>query len=422
MLKGLVWNKYNTTIGILVILLLCLQGLTVLLVPVLNTPHETGYKSKAMEENSVILQRSKKKLLEDLLMYKTKIQNAHTMDSSGTYMLLPNLIVPAGDKASASNLTICTQTTANHLHNLQDLTSVWTGPVSVTVFTHGFKAAHDLYTIVYYHSCFTNIARMVTFHIVYPISNPPQNLSSLLHVELRCDNHIKHSAYEENLNYASNIPYPHNVLRNIAITNSVSAYVLVIDIDLIPSLDLYSQFQQFVKRRTRSKSGSQERIVYVLPSFETNSDNVNFTKKSLLSRWSSGSVRPFYATACEKCQLQTDYELWRQVPAVSFLDIAYQVEWDGIWEPFYIALKEGLLPYDGRFKQYGFNRISQVCEMHLAGFQFAVFNNAFVVHQGFKEKSGFHSAKDEENRRNKELYNLLKHELKDRYPESNRHC
>lgn len=46
--------------------------------------------------------------------------------------------------------------------------------------------------------------------------------------------------------------------------------------------------------------------------------------------------------------------------------------------------------------QYGFNRISQVCETHIAGFNFMVLNNAFLIHHGFKVKESFHSAKDEE--------------------------
>ena len=41
------------------------------------------------------------------------------------------------------------------------------------------------------------------------------------------------------------------------------------------------------------------------------------------------------------------------------LNIAYSVEWQPLWEPFYISHRDVPL-YDERFKQYGFNRISQV--------------------------------------------------------------
>lgn len=74
------------------------------------------------------------------------------------------------------------------------------------------------------------------------------------------------------------------------------------------------------------------------------------------------------------------------------------------------------------FFQYGFNRISQVCETHIAGYDFAVLSNAFLVHHGFKTKEGFHSAKDEENNRNRGIFRTFKKELKLKYPQSTRQC
>lgn len=74
------------------------------------------------------------------------------------------------------------------------------------------------------------------------------------------------------------------------------------------------------------------------------------------------------------------------------------------------------------FFQYGFNRISQVCESHIAGYDFVVLNNAFLVHHGFKTKEGFHSAKNEENNRNRNIFRTFKKELKLKYPQSTRQC
>lgn len=62
--------------------------------------------------------------------------------------------------------------------------------------------------------------------------------------------------------------------------------------------------------------------------------------------------------------------------------------------------------------QYGFNRISQVCETHVAGYRFVVLNNGFLVHHGFKKKENFHSSKEMENARNRELFRKFKRELK----------
>ena len=53
--------------------------------------------------------------------------------------------------------------------------------------------------------------------------------------------------------------------------------------------------------------------------------------------------------------------------------------------------------YDEAFKAYGYDRISQVCEMYVKGFKFYVLDNAFVMHKGFKSKDKFHQSKAQEN-------------------------
>ena len=46
---------------------------------------------------------------------------------------------------------------------------------------------------------------------------------------------------------------------------------------------------------------------------------------------------------------------------------AYEIEYVSSYEPFYIAHTETTPYYDERFKAYGFDRISQVCEMYIKG-------------------------------------------------------
>ena len=59
--------------------------------------------------------------------------------------------------------------------------------------------------------------------------------------------------------------------------------------------------------------------------------------------------------------------------------ISFNATWDKSWEPFYISSRNVPL-FDERFKQYGFDRIEQICELHIAGYKFPVLNNAFLVH------------------------------------------
>ena len=56
------------------------------------------------------------------------------------------------------------------------------------------------------------------------------------------------------------------------------------------------------------------------------------------------------------------------------MDVGFTANWDKSWEPFYIARREVPL-FDERFKQYGFDRIQQICELYIAGYKFAVLDN-----------------------------------------------
>lgn len=358
-----------------------------------------------------------------LLKYIEKIESAHVMDSSGTYMIVPNIVTPVSGSGNET-LSLCSQTTANHLHYLKDLTETWQGPVSVTVFTHGADTVFALYAITYMHRCFEKVQSSVRFHIAYPILHPPVHLNAILNLEMHCDNFESLKSDENKLNYDYEISYPHNVLRNIAIQYSSTPYIFIIDIDMTPSKDLSEQFGQFIRRHSASslKGDNGEKLVYVVPAFESQSDLKILDKKLLVKEWDSQNVRPFYKSVCWKCQKVTDYERWQSLPNLFFLDVGYILEWEDPWEPFYIAKKEDLPLYEGKFKQYGFNRISQVCELHVAGYQFAVLNNAFLVHRGFKEPAAFHQQKDAENDRNRELFRTFKEDLKERYPDSSRQC
>ena len=125
--------------------------------------------------------------------------------------------------------------------------------------------------------------------------------------------------------------------------------------------------------------------------------------------------------------------------------------WADPWEPFFIVEKAVMPLYDERFKQYGFNRIQQVCggftygvvkklktpresnfgnfcschqvcEMHIAGFEFQVLDTPFLLHLGLKEKDEFHSKKQSENDQNRLLFRKFKQELKQKYPLSTDRC
>jgi hypothetical protein len=82
---------------------------------------------------------------------------------------------------------------------------------------------------------------------------------------------------------------------------------------------------------------------------------------------------------CRWCHEPEQHEKWLDIAGNANMEVLYNASWNKSWEPFYIARRSVPL-FDERFKQYGFDRIEQICELHVAGYTFAVLNNAFLVH------------------------------------------
>ena len=66
--------------------------------------------------------------------------------------------------------------------------------------------------------------------------------------------------------------------------------------------------------------------------------------------------------------------------------------------------------------------LEQMCELHVAGYEFAVLDNAFLLHPGFKSTKDLHATFREELHKNQALYEVFQQELKKKYPESPRIC
>ncbi|KAL2079218.1 hypothetical protein ACEWY4_024962 [Coilia grayii] len=348
-------------------------------------------------------------------------------DGSGQYRVYKNLVksdFSTNQKPGSNTLVLATHTTINNLHHLDSLLERWKNPLSIAIFAHGQDVKFTT-ALVYALSIFCpHVQALVDFHLVCPseetASFPEQDREHFSGLEDCAGVFAKLGSHRDRYkNYAigSNISYPNNLLRNVARSGTGAAFVLVIDMDMVPSANLH---QDFVDMLARRKVGTDE--VFVLPAFEIrHTRKLPATKPELVQLYQVGEVRPFYEELCPRCQMPTNYSRWVNLHGPDQLDVAYTLSWVDPWEPFYIGARSVPL-YDENFRQYGFNRISQACELHIAGYRFSVLSSAFVVHLGFKVHGEFHSRKDEENRRNRVLFRSFKEGLKTKYPSSPRRC
>ncbi|XP_078392563.1 beta-1,4-glucuronyltransferase 1 [Cetorhinus maximus] len=476
------------------------------------------------------------------------------LDASGRYRLYRDVSrSPVAARAAQSpglELSLATHSSVHNLHQLPALVRRWQGPLAVAVFAPAGELLQALLALRRLELYCPGLRDTVTFTLVTPsrLRLPPFPLPGPggeedeahwdpgLDLDAEPEPHPPcrralaplHRLRLQRRNYAlGNTSYPNNLLRNAAREALASRYVLLIDMDMLPSGGLHSLFLELMASPRgaalpqepdprgaalpggpdprgaalpqepdprgaalpggpdprgaalpgepdprgaalprgpdprgaalprgpdprgaalpqepdprgaalpqepdprgaalpQEPAAAADRTLFVLPALEIrHSRRLPWDKAELQRLYQVAEVRPFYSELCPRCQAPTNYSRWINLPAGGpGLRVAYTQRWTDPWEPFYIA-RATVPPYDQRFEQYGFNRISQACELHVAGYTFAVLDNAFLIHKGFKLASEFHPQKDEENRRNRILFRQFKQELKLKYPDSPRRC
>lgn len=287
------------------------------------------------------------------------------LDGSGQYRIYRHLLAHEERPLKAADVVLASHTSLNNLWHLQDLVQHWDGKISLALFASSFSqakvAAVLMLTIA---QLCPALRQRVFFHLVCQSGDQavfPELDEQAEFADLRTCQAVfakVASMGTHIVNYAGNASYPNNLLRNVARAGSGGAtFVLVVDIDMVPSEGLRSKFLGLATK------GVDTHTVFVVPAFEIrHTRRLPGTKEELLRLYQVGEVRAFYEELCLRCQAPTNYSVWLNLPeGTDRLAVAYVVAWRDPWEPFYIGNKD-VPSYDERFKQYGFNRISQVKE------------------------------------------------------------
>jgi len=351
--------------------------------------------------------------------------SGETLDHSGQYRIIRFYRFNGLEKKfSYNDITLVTQCSINHLHHLIELIKVWNGPISCSIFVPNMDASVASDAITVLKRCHPKIDYYVTFHLVYPAVHQADISMKSEWLQLSCDEvlkMLKNNGYENYM--VGDLSFPHNILRNSARTGVMTKFLFLIDIDIVPASNLRQKFLDFAERKMLFKNTEKDLAAFVVPVFEVRiDDEVPKDKQELLKKLVAGIIRPFHNETCWWCHKAEDVDRWRKFPQRSNdLEVAFEADWNKSWEPFYIA-KHNVPLFDERFKQYGFDRIQQVCEMHVAGYKFLVLDNAFLTHRGWKFLGKFYANKELDNAQNWLLFNYqFKDELLKKY-NTNRTC
>ena len=164
--------------------------------------------------------------------------------------------------------------------------------------------------------------------------------------------------------------YPINPLRELAYRHIETPYVFYNDIDFVSSYGIYTTIKNDLRML-----GNSSKVAIVVAAFETQDSDFKFPrdKSELLELIVRKTVYHFHRKTFPEGHAQTNYVKW--VSATQ----PYYVNWKYLYEPYYV-LHTSVFTFDTRFVARFQDKGSHSIELHLAGFQFLVLHDCFIIH------------------------------------------
>ncbi|XP_066260700.1 beta-1,4-glucuronyltransferase 1 isoform X2 [Euwallacea similis] len=342
------------------------------------------------------------------------------------YKLFDNVLV--GEKyiqlSETYETCLATQSSLDKIASLIESSLYWGGPISLAAFAGSEKELGNLLLyILYLRKCNIRIREKVTFHIaINRGSKGPKNydVDEGVLEKLDCGNPmavLKSLAIQETIrrnirSWRGKLPYPQNLLRNLARKNCQSKYVFLTDVDIIPSKGMAESLNKFYENQKCSG-----KCAYVVPTYELD-ERVYFppNKTDLVRMANKGLARPFHHKVFIYNQYATNFSRWQQYKDPDDrVRISHPVtNFEFLYEPFYIST-DNVPPHDERFVGYGYTRNSQVYEMFVAGYEFFVLSPIFTCHWGLQVKKSRPPWREHQNNLNRKQFDNFKKEIFARY-------
>ncbi|KAK9875872.1 hypothetical protein WA026_009659 [Henosepilachna vigintioctopunctata] len=304
---------------------------------------------------------------------------------NSSYRVLYNAVETYLDD-NVPNVTYVTHVTVDFLLFIPEIARYWDGPISIAAFVPARDAQIFIQKITKLCFCLPQMSR-VSIHLVFPVNHEPlfeeaSNSSSIFN---NCN--IK-NVFVDRLNRIENrLFYPINVGRNAAREAASTYYVMVTDIELIPSKHLAMKFMQFVKGFRNNETP----FVFVVPIFEINNGyKVPQNKEQLQQSVKEGVAVYFHRYVCPHCQKFPGIDVWLDTPNSDsirpFLTVKREYPFHR-WEPIFIGTKQDPV-YDEALSWEGLqDKMTQMLQMCLLNYNFVILDGAFLVHwPGIKKK------------------------------------
>ena len=239
------------------------------------------------------------------------------------------------------DVTLVTQLTFDRLSLLPVFLTHWTGPASIALYVAD-EQLEELYNFLNSTVIINERAREnLAIHIVF--------------------NH--------------SLIYPINYIRNVALNNVNTPYVFLNDFEMLPNYGCYELLTKSIKELNMMDK-LDDRTALVIPAFETvRQYKIPFpkSKTELIHLWKAGRAIQFHRRV-SKAHKPTGYGRWRLATK------PYNARYHKEYEP-YIVVRSDVVRYNTTFVGYGWNKVSQIMELHAQSYKFLVHPNLFVLHE-----------------------------------------
>ncbi|CAH1124149.1 unnamed protein product [Ceutorhynchus assimilis] len=255
-----------------------------------------------------------------LFYSKDAISGSPEFEENSPYHTLHDVIEGRIDQ-DQPEVTYATHLTKEFVLYISEVVRYWEGPVSIAAYV---ADAEDVKLILehmlHFCYCIPEMSR-VSLHLVFKKdfqlnftstrTIAPANCDILNLEQLNSGPDSDISYFAEEKSPSNNNWYPINVCRNVARQASYTEYVLVCDIELMPSENLASRFLEMTDTFSCLESSCEKRV-FVVPVFEVEStENIPRTKAQLLDLIVSKKAVYFHQFTCTHCQKFPGLEQWK---------------------------------------------------------------------------------------------------------------
>lgn len=201
-------------------------------------------------------------------------------------------------------------------------------------------------------------------------------------------------SYWEQPSFGTDFSYPANFLRNKALEQVATRFALLVDIDFVPSANLYAALLRATEALPATATSSSPRLIALaIAAFEVGPDTprqllaqVVGSKAGLMAAIAAGKAKPVLQEDVlprsvveynPSHYMFFDYERWYNATEPYQRPI---LRWDH--EPYLVVpLDEPCLPaYDERFFYRGNDKFEYTQHLHALDFSFLVLPNEYIVH------------------------------------------